>query len=49
MTPVLPSLLAKTIARTLPVTLNPANDHIKAILAKTGAAVYAGRHRWYQS
>jgi hypothetical protein len=37
MTPVLRSLLATTIARMLPVTLNTANDHIKAISAKTGA------------
>lgn len=32
MTPALRSLPAKTIARTLPVTLNTANDHIKATL-----------------
>ena len=31
------SLPATTIPRTLPVTLNTANDHIKAISAKTGA------------
>ena len=36
MTLVLRSLPAKTIPRTLPVTLNTANDHIKAIFAKTG-------------
>ena len=36
MTLVLRGLPAKTIARTLPVTLNIANDHIKAIFAKTG-------------
>jgi hypothetical protein len=34
---VLRSLPAKTIPRTLPVTPNTANDHIKAISAKTGA------------
>jgi hypothetical protein len=36
MTLVLRSLPAKTIPRTLPVTLNTANDHIKAIFAKAG-------------
>jgi len=36
MTLVLRGLPAKTIARTLPVTPNTANDHIKAIFAKTG-------------
>jgi hypothetical protein len=36
MTLVLRGLPAKTITRTLPVTLNIANDHIKAIFAKTG-------------
>jgi len=35
MTQVLRSLPDKTIARTLPVTLNTAHDHIKAIFAKT--------------
>jgi hypothetical protein len=34
---VLHSLPAKTIPRTLPVTLNTTNDHIKAIFAKAGA------------
>jgi len=34
---VLHSLPAKTIPRTLPVTLNSTNDHIKAIFAKAGA------------
>jgi hypothetical protein len=34
MTPVLRSLQAKAIARTLPVTLNAANDHIKATLPR---------------
>ena len=38
MTPVLRSLPATTIARTLPVMLNTANDHIKAIFARAGAA-----------
>ena len=37
MTLVLRSLPAKTIPRTLPATLNTANDHIKAIFAKAGA------------
>ena len=37
MTLVLRSLPAKTIPRTLPVTLNTANDHIKAIFATAGA------------
>jgi hypothetical protein len=36
MTLVLRSLPAKTIPRTLPVTLNTANDHIKTIFAKAG-------------
>jgi hypothetical protein len=34
---VLHSLPAKTIPRTLPVTLNTANDQINAIFAKAGA------------
>jgi DNA-binding CsgD family transcriptional regulator len=33
---VLRGLPSKIIARTLPVTPNTANDHIKAIFAKTG-------------
>ena len=37
MTLVLRSLPAKTIPKTLPVTLNTANDHIKAIFAKADA------------
>jgi FixJ family two-component response regulator len=37
MTLVLRSLPAKTIPRTLPVTLNTAKDHIKAISATAGA------------
>jgi len=36
MTLVLRSLPATTIPRTLPVTLNTANDHIRAIFAKAG-------------
>ena len=38
MTLVLRSLPAKTIPRTLPVTLNTANDHIKAIFATAGVS-----------
>jgi hypothetical protein len=41
MTPVLRSLPAKTIARTLPVTLNTANDHIKATLPGPAPAAAA--------
>lgn len=36
MTLVLRSLPAKTIPRTLPVTLKTANDHIRAIFARAG-------------
>jgi hypothetical protein len=36
MTLVLRRLPARTIPRMLPATLNTANDHIKAISAKTG-------------
>jgi len=38
MTLVLRSLPATTIARTLPVTPNTANDHIKAILARASVS-----------
>jgi hypothetical protein len=41
MTPVLRSLPAKTIARTLPVTLNTANDHIEATLPRPAPAAAA--------
>jgi DNA-binding CsgD family transcriptional regulator len=38
MTLVLRGLPTKTIAKTLRVTMNTANDHIKAIFAKTGVS-----------